>query len=309
MSSGDLEHSDRPRTVAVTGSTGGVGRALCAALTHSGERVIRLVRRDAETARDEVRWDPNGAWDASALEGIHALVHLAGENIAAGRWTAARKRAIMESRALGTRTLAEKIAALARPPSVVVSASAVGFYGNAALPLLGESAPAGDGFLAEVTGAWEEALAPLDQRDIRTVCMRIGIVVSADFGAVAKMRVPFLLGFGGRIGSGAQGMSWIHIDDLVAAIRFALNRPDISGVVNAVAPNPVTQLEFAKALAHALHRPCVVPVPAVAIRLLLGEMGDALLLGGQFIHPTLLLARGFRFQCTCIEEAMACAFR
>ncbi len=309
MSTSDREFSERPRTIAVTGSTGGIGQALCAALSHSGQRVIRLVRRDADVARGEVRWNPTGAWDASALEGIDAVVHLAGENIAAGRWNAGRKQAILQSRAVGTRSLAEKLSALARPPAVVVSASATGYYGNSALPVLDESAPAGAGFLAEVACAWEGALSPLAQRDIRTVRMRIGVVVSCHFGAAAKMRLPFLLGLGGRVGSGGQGMSWIHIDDLVAAIRFALDRTDISGAVNAVAPNPVTQYEFAKALARALHRPCLAPLPPFAVKLLFREMGEALLLGGQFVHPTLLLSRGFRFQCVNVEDAMACAFR
>ncbi len=309
MSSSNHESIERSRTIAVTGSTGGVGRALCAALTRSGQRVVRLVRRDADTSRGEVRWDPTGAWDASALDGIDALVHLAGENIAAGRWTAARKNAIMQSRATGTRTLSEKLAALARPPSVVVCASAIGYYGNSSLPLQSESAPAGDGFLAEVTRTWEGSLAPLIQRGVRTVSMRIGIVVSSEFGAVARMRLPFLLGIGGRVGSGKQVMSWIHIDDLVAAIRFAIDDPGLAGAVNAVAPNPVSQQEFARALARALGRPCVVPLPAWAVRLLLGEMGVALLLDGQSIHPTVLLSRGFRFHCERLDEALACAFR
>ncbi|MSR68950.1 MAG: TIGR01777 family protein [Phycisphaerales bacterium] len=304
MTSGDPIQSARPRTIAVTGSTGSVGQVLCAALTQSGDRVIRLVRAVARCAPDEVLWDPQGGWDCTSLEGIDAVVHLAGENIAAGRWSAARKRSIMQSRSVGTRTLCEKLAALDRPPAVVVSASAVGYYGNCAWPPLDESAPQGDGFLSEVTSAWENALAPLEKRGIRTVRMRIGIVVSANAGVVGKMRLPFQLGLGGRVGSGAQGMSWIHIDDLVAAIRFAIAEKQLTGAVNAVAPNPVSQHEFARALARALHRPCFAPLPGWAVRFMLGEMGSALLLGGQFVLPSVLVANGFRFKCECIDDAM-----
>lgn len=301
--------SDRPkRTVVVSGSTGSVGRALCAFMTAGGHKVIRLVRGSGQLRPDEVRWDPRGHWDSSKLEGSDAFVHLAGENIAQGRWTSRRKAMIMESRSKGTKNLCEAILRLSKPPSVVVSASAVGFYGNRNQLEIDESAPAGSGFLADVTRAWEAALAPLESRGIRSVSMRIGIVVSARSGVVGALRVPFLLGAGGRVGSGQQGMSWIHIDDLVAAIHYAIEENSLCGAVNAVAPQPVTQLTFAKALARVLRRPCVVPLPAPIVRLLFGEMGEELLLAGQFVRPTALLRCGFRFGCESIDEALRFEF-
>ncbi len=298
--------SDREssRVIAVTGASGAVGSALCKSLTASGDRVIRLVRGHAPLNRDEIRWDRSGAWDASALEGLDALVHLAGENIAAGRWTRARKASIMQSRSIGTRTLCEKLAALSRPPAVVVSASAVGYYGNSSVRSLDESAPPGEGFLASVAREWEASTEPLQRRNVRTVRLRIGVVVSAHSGVVAKMRLPFLCGVGGRVGSGQQGMSWIHLDDLVAAIRFTIETQSVHGAVNAVAPHAVSQHEFARALATALHRPCLAPLPAWAVRVLLGEMGSQLLLSGQFVEPAVLNAHGFRFACEHIDDAM-----
>lgn len=292
------------RTVAVTGATGAVGRALCAFLSTGGHRVLRLVRGSSTLGQNDIRWNPSGNWDASKLEGIDAVVHLAGENIAQGRWTAARKKVIWESRTLGTKNLSEAIARLVRPPSVMICASAVGYYGNRQEPLVDESAPPGEGFLADVTRAWEAALKPLETRGIRTVRMRIGIVVSARTGVVGALRLPFLLGAGGRVGSGRQGMSWIHLDDLVAAIHFAIEEETLSGAVNAVAPRPVSQREFAKALARVLHRPCLAPLPAPIVRLLFGQMGNELLLSGQFVHPTVLLKHKFRFGSVTIDEAL-----
>lgn len=298
-------YSDRPRrTIAVTGATGAVGRALCAFLSTGGHRVLRLVRGGSPLGTDEIRWNPAGDWDATKLEGVDAVVHLAGANIAQGRWTAARKKVIMESRELGTRNLSEAIAKLIRPPSVMVSASAVGFYGNRHDGLIDESAQRGNGFLAEVTQAWESALQPVESRGIRVVRMRIGVVVNARSGVVAALRLPFLVGAGGRVGSGRQGMSWIHLDDLVAAIQFAIEEKTISGAVNAVSPQPVAQIDFARALARVLRRPCIAPLPSPIVRFLFGEMGKELLLSGQFVHPKILLESGFRFGCSTIEDAL-----
>ncbi len=296
-----------PLIVAVTGSSGLVGRALCGALVHAGHRVIRLVRKTSSLEPDEVRWSTTKTFDANSLEGIDALVHLAGENIAAGRWTAARKRAIAASRIDGTRRLCEAVAQLARPPRVIVSASGVGYYGDRALPIVDESAPAGEGFLASVCQEWEAALEPASHRGIRTVSLRIGVVVSRNGGLVARLRVPFQLGLGGRVGRGTQGMSWIQLEDLIEVIRFALDHSELHGAVNAVAPNPVTQFEFARALARALHRPCAVPMPAWIVRVLCGEMGRELLLGGQWVVSSRLSAYGFRFSCERIEDALRLA--
>jgi len=300
-------HSPR-RTIAVTGSTGAVGRALCAFLTTGGHRVLRLVRGSSPLGPDEIRWNPNGAWDATQLEGIDAVVHLAGENIAQGRWSEARKRVILESRALGTKNLAEAIARLAKPPAVMVCASAVGFYGNRPDSTVDETTPRGDGFLADVTHAWETALQPVEARGMRVVRMRIGIVVNARSGVVGALRLPFLFGAGGRVGSGRQGMSWIHLDDLIAAIQFAIEEQSLSGPVNAVSPQPVAQIDFARALARVLHRPCLAPLPAPLVWLLFGQMGTELLLSGQCVHPKVLLAHGFRFGFPTISEALRFEF-
>jgi uncharacterized protein (TIGR01777 family) len=235
-------------------------------------------------------------------------VHLAGANIAEGRWTAARKKVILESRELGTRSLSEAIAKLNRPPSVIICASGVGFYGNLQDGLVDESAPNGSGFLAQVTQAWESALQPVQSRGIRVVRMRIGIVLNARTGVLGSMRLPFLFGAGGRVGSGRQGMSWIHLDDLVAAIQFAIEEKTVSGAVNAVSPRPVAQIDFARALARVLHRPCIAPLPAPIVRLMFGEMGSELLLSGQFVHPKVLLEHGFRFGYATIDDALSFAF-
>lgn len=306
---GNEAQGDRSRRViAVTGSTGTVGSALCESLRGGGHRVIQLVRQlvrgESSPARDQVRWNPMGSWDAASLEGIDAVVHLAGENIASGRWTPQRKRAIMESRAVGTRCLCEVIARLAKPPAVFVCASGVGYYGDRQPPKVDESAGPGSGFLAAVTKEWEAALVPVEQGGIRTVRMRIGVVVSAHGGVIARLRLPFLLCAGGPVGSGRQGMSWIHLDDLTAAIQFVIERDSIRGPVNAVAPGALSQREFARALARVLRRPSVAPFPAPLVRLIFGEMGSELLLQGQFVEPAVLLRSGFRFNYPTIDGAL-----
>ncbi len=302
-------YSKRPRrTIAVTGSTGAVGRALCAFLATGGHRVIRLVRTIPAAGSADVRWNPTGDWDASKLEGIDAVVHLAGANIAQGRWTDARKKIIMDSRVVSTKNLSEALARLKRPPAVLVSASGVGFYGHRVEAPLDESATSGDGFLASVTRAWEEAVSPAQLRGIRTVRMRIGVVVNAGTGVLARLRLPFLMGAGGPVGSGRQGMSWIQLDDLIAAIYFAIEERQISGAVNACAPNPIPQIEFARALARVLRRPCIAPLPAPLVRLLFGQMGDELLLSGQFARPAVLSDQGFTFNFPSIDEAMQFEF-
>jgi uncharacterized protein (TIGR01777 family) len=322
-----MEHraraGDRPLTVAVTGASGLVGSALCAFLETGGHRVIRLVRgrggappnasaaaggdRSSASVRD-VPWNPSGDWDASPLAGIDAVVHLAGENIASGRWSAARKDAILRSREEGTLSLARALTSLADPPRVLVSASGVGYYGHSDAPVIDESGAPGAGFLAEVARRWEEATKPAAQCGMRVVRLRMGVVVSARGGVVGTLRTPFNLGAGGPVGSGRQGMSWISLDDLLAAILHVIGTPSLEGAVNAVAPHPVEQREFARAMGRAMRRPAFAPLPAFVVKALFGEMGRELLLSGQFAVPRVLLESGFRFDSPRIGEAMAFEF-
>jgi len=324
-----MEHraraGDRPLTIAVTGATGLVGSALCAFLETGGHHVIRLVRgrgaaasaappragdargTGAPSPRD-VPWNPTGDWDASPLSGIDAVVHLAGENIAAGRWSAARKASILRSREEGTRSLVRALAALANPPQVLVSASGVGYYGHSDAPAIDESGPAGAGFLAEVAQRWEQATEPAPVRGIRVVRLRIGVVVTARGGVVGRLHTPFNFGAGGPVGSGRQGMSWISLDDLLGAVLHVIGTPSLAGAINAVAPHPVTQREFAKAMGRAMRRPAFAPLPAFVVKLMFGEMGRELLLSGQFAVPSALIASGFRFDSPRIAEAMAFEF-
>ncbi len=286
----------------VSGAGGLIGSALVPSLTADGHRVTRLSRSDGSAG--SVRWDPaTGATDLPGIEGHDAVVHLAGENIA-GRWTAAKKRRISESRITGTRTLCEALVALERPPRALVCASAIGYYGDRGDEIHTEASPAGTGFLAEVCRRWEDAAAPAAARGIRVVHLRFGVVLSRDGGALARMLTPFRLGLGGRIGDGAQSMSWIAIDDVVGVIRHALTSDDLSGPVNAVSPAPVTNREFTATLARVLSRPAVFPMPAMAARLAFGEMADALLLASARVTPARLLSTSYAFRCTTLEGAL-----
>ena len=291
-------------SVAVTGASGLVGSALVPFLTTGGHRVVRLVRNGPH-AVDGVRWDPARA-DATldALDGIDAVVHLAGESIAGGRWTAERKRRIHESRAHGTRALADALAALPRPPRALVCASAIGIYGDRGDQALDETSPPGDGFLADVCRAWEAATAPLAGRGTRVVHLRFGVVLTPAGGALAQMLPPFRVGLGGPVGSGEQWLSWIGIDDVVGAIHHALVTDALDGAVNAVAPAPVRNRAFATALGRALGRPAFIPVPAAALRLALGEVADALLLSSTRVFPTRLAASGYRFRTADVDAAL-----
>lgn len=296
-------------TIAVSGPTGLIGTALCRSLAGSGATVLSMVRPGgAAPAADGVAWDPlRGVLTPERLAGVDAVVHLAGENIAAGRWTAAQKQRIYQSRVEGTGALARSLAALPHQPGVLVCASAVGFYGDRGDETLDEDSAPGTGFLAETCVAWERAAEPARAAGIRVVHLRIGMVLAADGGALAKMRLPFRLGLGGPVGSGRQFVSWIGLDDLVAAIRFAIERSDLVGPVNATAPGPVTNRDFARALGRALHRPAFLPLPAFAARLLLGEMADGLLLASQRVLPRRLQAAGFAFRHADIDAALAAA--
>ncbi len=295
-------------SVAVTGSTGLVGAALTVALARGGHRVVRLVRSGTATqapGEHTVRWDPGrGTIDAAGLEGVDAVVHLAGESIASGRWTAAKRRRIRDSRVGATRVLAEALARLERPPATLVAASAVGYYGDRGDEVLREESAPGGGFLADVCREWEAAAAPAARRGLRVVHMRIGMVLAATGGALAALLPPFRLGLGGPVGSGRQWMSWISLDDLVRAILHALATASLAGPINAVAPAPVTNREFARTLGRVLRRPAVLPLPAGAARLLLGRMADELLLASARVVPARLEAAGFTFGDATLERAL-----
>lgn len=295
--------------VIVTGSTGLVGRALVRSLLADGHEVTRLVRGDAQGFRAPgtaaVHWDPErGEIDAGQLEGHAAAVHLAGEPIAEGRWDESKKRRILESRVKGTRLLAETLARLREKPGVLVSASAVGFYGDRGAELLREESASGTDFLSEVCREWEKATLAASQAGIRVVHTRIGVVLSEEGGALPKMLTPFKLGLGGKLGSGGQYMSWITLEDLVGVIRRAIEDERLRGPVNAVAPNPATNEEFTKALGHVLGRPTFMAVPAFAARLAFGEVADAALLSSARAEPARLKEAGFEFKHPDLEEAL-----
>ncbi len=297
------EGPGRPLHVAVTGASGLVGRHLCAFLSTGGHRVTRLVRR-RPAGPDEIEWEPAaGRADLAALDGVDAVVHLGGANIGEGRFTEARKALIRDSRVDGTRVLALGLARLARPPGVVVSASAVGYYGNRGDTPLDEASAPGEGFLPEVCRAWEAAVGPIAARS-RVVLARLGIVLSPAGGALARLLMPFRLGAGGRVGSGRQFMSWIGLEDAIGAIHFALGAGALAGPVNVVAPAPVTNAEFARTLARVLGRPALLPLPERAVRLAFGEMGEALLLASQRVRPRRLEEAGFRFRHRGLEDAL-----
>jgi len=300
-----LDHAEAPALrVLVSGASGLVGSALTPFLRTQGHTVLRLVRHTPRAA-DEIFWNPESGEVALDKAGeIDAVVHLAGAGIADERWSEARKKLIRESRVRGTRVLAEALAARARPPRVVVGGSAIGFYGDAGDPWLDETSPAGTGFLAEVTQAWEAAWAPLDAAGSRRVYLRTGVVLSPAGGALAKLLTPFKLGLGGPVGAGRQWWSWISIDDLVGAIGHALVTTSVRGPMNAVAPAPATSAEFARALGAVLRRPAVLPAPAFALRLALGEMADEALLASQRVRPGVLAESGYRFRHDRLDAAL-----
>ena len=300
-------HADRPRlTVAVTGASGLVGTALRHFLTTGGHRVVRIIRRRGAASTDTLHWDPAaGEIDAAAMAGLDAVVHLAGASIAGGRWTEERKREILVSRVKGTELLARTLASLGgASPKVLVSASAVGYYGNRGDARLDERSEPGGGFLADVVKAWESATGAASRAGVRTVLLRTGVVISPAGGALGQMLLPFKMGVGGRLGSGKQYFSWIDLDDQVAAIVHALYEPTLSGPVNATAPNPVTNAAFTDALGRALGRPTVLPVPALAVKAAFGQLGEEALLWGQRVLPSRLLETGFSFDYEGVEDSL-----
>lgn len=289
--------------IAITGSTGLVGLALVPFLTTGGHHVTRIVR--TSTTEGDAVWNPGtGQIDAARLEGLDAVVHLAGENIAARRWNAEQKARIRDSRVQGTRLLCETLAKLRRPPRVLVSASAIGFYGNRGDEVLTERSTTGEGFLPEVCREWEAATKATEETGVRVVHLRFGIILSPKGGALAKMLTPFRLGLGGRIGNGRQWMSWISLDDVVGSIYHALATETLSGPVNAVAPNPVTNRDFTKTLGRILWRPTIFPMPTFMARLAFGEMANDLLLGSTRVQPVELLQSGYRFLHADLERSL-----
>jgi hypothetical protein len=291
--------------VVVSGSSGLVGSALVEALTKEGHEVWSLVRRTPREGAREIQWNPlKGVDDVSALEGADAVVHLAGENIAEGRWTDEKKARIRESRVAGTRVLSEALARLQRPPQSFLCASAIGFYGDRGAEVLTEESAAGEGFLPEVCREWEAATGPASAREIRVVLLRFGVILAGEGGALEKMLTPFRMGVGGKIGSGEQYMSWITLEDTIGVIKHALKDETLSGPVNVVAPQPVTNQEFTKTIGHVLSRPTIFTVPAFAARLAFGEMVDAALLASERVEPARLKQSGYVFQHPELEGAL-----
>lgn len=294
-----------PLTVAVSGSSGLIGSALLERLRQDGHTVVPMVRRPAKDG--EIHYDPrNGVLDPESLVGVDAVVHLAGAGIGDRRWTDRYRREILESRTLSTSLIAEAMASVANRggPRVLLSGSAIGFYGATGDEELNERSTAGDGFLADVCRAWEAATSPAEDAGVRVVHLRTGIVLSPKGGALKKLLPLFRFGLGGRMGSGRQWQSWISLDDEVGAIVFLLTA-DISGAVNLTAPAPVTNAEFTKVLASTLSRPALVPVPSFGPKLLLGgELADALLFTGQRVLPERLTDVGYSFEHPTLSEAL-----
>lgn len=290
--------------VAVTGSTGLIGSALVEALQARGDTVTRLVRRSPATG--EARWDPEGAQiETAALEGQDAVVHLAGVGIGDHRWTEEHKRAVLESRVKGTTLLATTVAGLAAKPKVLVSGSAIGYYGLRGDEVLTEDSEPGTGFLTDVCLPWEAATKPAEDAGVRVVHTRTGIVLSPNGGALKQMLLPFKLGLGGRIGSGQQWWSWVSIDDEVGAILYALGNDTVSGAANLTAPNPVTNEQFTRTLNRVLRRPTLLPTPTFALRAMFGsEAVDEMFLGGQRVVPAKLEASGYAFGHPDLEGAL-----
>ena len=292
--------------VLISGASGLLGTALTRALQNDGHETLALVRR---APRDgEVQWNPRQPLDPAKLEGCDAVVHLAGKNIA-GRWTEKFKQEVLESRAIGTQTLAAATAESFRQtgqPRVFVSASGVGYYGSRGDEVLSEASSAGAGFLAEVCKQWEAATNPAREAGVRVVNLRIGVVLAHDGGALKPMLPPFRLGLGGRVGSGQQWWSWVSLDDVIGAMLFALHG-DLHGPVNAVGPTPVRNADFVKALGKALHRPTIFPLPEFVIRGVMGEMGEELLLTSARAVPEKLQAAGYKFRHADLDDALRAA--
>jgi len=296
---------DQPRLrVAITGASGLVGAPLAAILTTGGHEVVRMVRRDARDDT-EVSWSPQaGVEDLDRLEGIDAVVHLAGENVADGRWTQAKMKRIRDSRVEGTRHLVRTLTAMKRPPRIFIGASAIGFYGDRGSDWLDEGAPAGTGFLAEVGRAWESAAAPMEQVGARVVNARIGVVLTPSGGLLRRVLMPARFGVASVFGSGKQYISWIALDDLIGALTQALLDDALRGPVNMTAPAPVSQRDFAKTLGGVLRRPAIGRIPAWLLRSVAGDLATEVLLPSTRVRPERLLATGYRFRTPELDAAL-----
>src|SRR5918997_193848 len=288
--------------VLISGATGLIGSVLARELEEGGTSTTRLTR--SPRSENDVRWDPDAGTIDGSLEGHDAVVHLAGESIAEGRWTPSRREGIMQSRKKGTRLLAQSVAGLASPPGVMVSASAVGYYGDRGNEVLREDSSPGSDFLAEVCKAWEAAADPARETGVRVVHPRFGIVLSPEGGALGTTLPLFKLGLGGRIGSGRQWWSWVALDDVVGAIVHGLTNDSVVGPVNVGSPNPMPNAEYTKVLGKVLNRPTIFAVPAPALRLVIGGMADALLLASQRMQPAKLQETGYPYRYPELEDVM-----
>lgn len=299
--------SDKPR-VAVSGSSGLIGSAVIDGLAGAGYEPVKLVRHIPEGPNEVLFKPAAGTIDSKDLEGIYAIIHLGAENLADSRWTEEKKASIRASRIHGTKLIARAAAELRNPPKVLLSASAIGYYGDCGDTPVDERSPAGTGFLAEVCQEWEAALQPAAAAPIRVVPMRMGLVLAKEGGALKKMRTAYNLGLGGRLGDGLQWMSWISMPDLITAIGVLLQATAITGPVNIVSPNSVRQQAFAKALGKVLKRPAFFPLPRAAATLVFGELATQTLLAGQRVMPTVLNNAGFQYQHPDVEGALGDVF-
>jgi uncharacterized protein (TIGR01777 family) len=294
--------------IVMSGSSGLVGSATTAALQADGHTVVHLVRPGAAQKPGDVRWDPMKATvDLAGLDAADVVIHLSGAGIADGRWTSERKKLIRSSRIDTTRVLVDSLARLKQKPRTLLVASAIGYYGNCGDEILTESSANGSDFLALLCRDWEAEARRAAPMGIRTATLRFGVILSGKGGALPRMITPFKLGVGGRLGSGQQWMSWIGLEDVVGIIRFAIANDQVSGPVNVVAPNPVRNAEFTRLLAAMLHRPAIFPAPAFMLRLAMGEMADAFLLGSERVQPERLLGAGYSFRFQILEPAMRAA--
>lgn len=290
--------------ILITGATGLIGTALQSVLREKGHDLLLVSRSEPKNA-SFIKWDPyEGFDDPERLKGIDAVIHLAGESVSGLRWTEEKKKAIRESRVIGTRTLVDALSELEDRPQVLVSASAIGFYGDRGDEVMTETSKPGTTFLADVCREWEAEARRAEDSGIRTVLVRTGIVMSKDGGALGTMLMPFKLGLGGVVGNGKQWMSWISLDDHVRVIVYALENSNVRGAINSVSPDPVTNQEFTSVLGEVLYRPTFIPVPEFAVNLVFGEMGEALLLDSTRVMPKRLQEAGFEFKYPDLKKAI-----